>query len=84
MFSCVSSLQQQNEVSDSETRVSHRLDPHRTEAQTLQEEEEGDDEECEHINGKVVKSSSDAHLSTSSGTRGTHCSSFNSAAYECV
>ncbi|XP_034551410.1 TBC1 domain family member 22B isoform X4 [Notolabrus celidotus] len=58
--------QQQNEVSDSETGVSHRPAPHRTEAPTLQEEEEDDDEECEHINGKVVKSSSDAHLSTSS------------------
>ncbi|CAJ1055107.1 TBC1 domain family member 22B isoform X2 [Xyrichtys novacula] len=58
---------QQNEVSDSETGVSHRPAPHMTEAQTLQEEEEDDDNEiCEHINGKVVKSSSDAHLSTSS------------------
>ncbi|KAM6982941.1 TBC1 domain family member 22B isoform 2-T2 [Tautogolabrus adspersus] len=60
-----SSHNQQNEVAHSETEVSHRLAPPRTDAQTLQEEEE-EDEEFDHVNSKVVKSSSDAHLSASS------------------
>ncbi|XP_020514352.1 TBC1 domain family member 22B isoform X1 [Labrus bergylta] len=62
-----SSQQQQNEVAHSETEVSHRLAPPRTDAQTLQEDEdEEEEEEFDHVNSKVVKSSSDVHLSTSS------------------
>ncbi|XP_030280158.1 TBC1 domain family member 22B isoform X1 [Sparus aurata] len=53
---------QQNQPGDTETGMSHRLAPPRTEAQNLQEE----DTEYEHVNGKVVRSSSDAHLNTSS------------------
>lgn len=60
-----SAKNQQNELRNSEIGGPHRTDPHRTEAQSLPEEE-GDEEECEHINGKVVKSSSDAHISSSS------------------
>ncbi|KAG8002406.1 TBC1 domain family member 22B, partial [Nibea albiflora] len=56
--------QQQNQGSDTETGVSHRLEGPRTETQNLQDVQE--DTECEHVNGKVVKSSSDAHLNTSS------------------
>ncbi|XP_041655031.1 TBC1 domain family member 22B isoform X2 [Cheilinus undulatus] len=55
----------QSEADHPESRVSHRQAPPRKDAQTLQEEEEEDEEEFEHFNGKVVKSSSDAHLSTS-------------------
>uniref|UniRef100_A0A8D0D6Z2 TBC1 domain family member 22B n=1 Tax=Sander lucioperca TaxID=283035 RepID=A0A8D0D6Z2_SANLU len=41
------------------------LAPPRTEAENLQDGQE-EDSECEHVNGKVVKSSSDAYLNTSS------------------
>ncbi|XP_073327053.1 TBC1 domain family member 22B isoform X1 [Pagrus major] len=54
--------QQQNQAGDTETGISNRLAPPRTEAQNLQEE----DTEYEHVNGKVIRSSSDAHLNTSS------------------
>ncbi|KAM4563033.1 TBC1 domain family member 22B isoform 1-T1 [Odontesthes bonariensis] len=47
---------------DTESVLSHRRAPPRTEAQTLQEDE---DTECEQVNGKVVKSSSEADLNTS-------------------
>ncbi|XP_031141964.1 TBC1 domain family member 22B isoform X1 [Sander lucioperca] len=57
--------QQQNQAVDTETGVSHRLAPPRTEAENLQDGQE-EDSECEHVNGKVVKSSSDAYLNTSS------------------
>ncbi|XP_074499284.1 TBC1 domain family member 22B isoform X4 [Sebastes fasciatus] len=60
--------QQQNQAVDTETEVSDRLAPPRTESQDLQDvqEEDAEDAECEHVNGKVVKSSSDVHLSPSS------------------
>ncbi|XP_037629662.1 TBC1 domain family member 22B isoform X2 [Sebastes umbrosus] len=60
--------QQQNQAVDTETEVSDRLAPPRTEVQDLQDvqEEDAEDAECEHVNGKVVKSSSDVHLSPSS------------------
>ncbi|XP_074499285.1 TBC1 domain family member 22B isoform X5 [Sebastes fasciatus] len=66
---CVSTQQQQqNQAVDTETEVSDRLAPPRTESQDLQDvqEEDAEDAECEHVNGKVVKSSSDVHLSPSS------------------
>ncbi|XP_049920615.1 TBC1 domain family member 22B isoform X2 [Epinephelus moara] len=57
--------QQQNQAGDTETGVSQKLAAPRTEAQNLQDVQE-EDAEGEHVNGKVVKSSSDAHLNTSS------------------
>lgn len=64
-----------NQVDDTETGVSHRLAPPRTEAQSLQDVQE-EDTEREHVNGSmVVKSSSDAHLNTSSGMWVICCSS---------
>uniref|UniRef100_A0A8C4E2G0 Rab-GAP TBC domain-containing protein n=1 Tax=Dicentrarchus labrax TaxID=13489 RepID=A0A8C4E2G0_DICLA len=57
--------QQQNQAGVTETGVSHRLPAPRTEAQNLQDAQE-EDTDCEHVNGKVVKSSSDAHLNASS------------------
>ncbi|TKS76922.1 TBC1 domain family member 22B [Collichthys lucidus] len=57
--------QQQNQGGDTETGVSHRLEAPNLQAQNLQDVQE-EDTECEHVNGKVVKSSSDAHLNTSS------------------
>lgn len=64
-----------NQAGDTETGVSHRLAPPRTEAPNLQDVQE-EDTEREHVNGSmVVKSSSDAHLNTSSGMWVICCSS---------
>nr|XP_020472915.1 TBC1 domain family member 22B-like isoform X5 [Monopterus albus] len=55
--------QQQHQVGDTENRMPHSLAPLTTERlQDVQEEER----DCRHINGKVVKSNSEAHLSSSS------------------
>eukprot|EP00064_Thunnus_orientalis_P012394 superscaffoldBa00001895_g12429 len=62
------SMQQQNQVGDTEDGVSHRLAPPRTDSHTLQNVQE-EDTECEHVSGKVVKSKSEAQLNTSSGKR---------------
>lgn len=62
LFVC-SNQQQHHQAGDTEGVVS----PPRTEVQNLQDVEE-ENTECEHVNGKVVKSNSDAHLNTSSGT----------------
>lgn len=57
--------QQENEAGDTEGRTSHTLaHPDAHNLQDVQEE----DADCEHINGKVVKSNSEAHLNSSSGT----------------
>ncbi|XP_028265918.1 TBC1 domain family member 22B isoform X2 [Parambassis ranga] len=53
--------QQHHQAGDTEGVVS----PPRTEVQNLQDVEE-ENTEFEHVNGKVVKSNSDAHLNTSS------------------
>lgn len=58
--------QQKNQADDTEGGMSHRLAPPRTDSLTLQDVQE-DNTECEHVNGKVVKSNSEAHLNTSSG-----------------
>lgn len=85
IFRCVSTQQQQqNQAVDTETEVSDRLAPPRTESQDLQDvqEEDAEDAECEHVNGKVVKSSSDVHLSPSSGMWVIRCrSSFGIKSY---
>lgn len=60
--------QQQIQADDTETGVSDRLAPPSTEALDFQDVQEEDAEYWEHVNGKVVKSSSDAHLNMSSGT----------------
>ncbi|XP_030590476.1 TBC1 domain family member 22B isoform X2 [Archocentrus centrarchus] len=60
-FNTTSSIQNQHQAGDTESVVSHRLAPPRTEGPNLQE-----DMEHEQVNGKVVKSNSDAHLNTSS------------------
>ncbi|XP_006808688.1 TBC1 domain family member 22B isoform X1 [Neolamprologus brichardi] len=61
-----SSIQnQQHQAGDTESAVSHRLAPPTTEGPNLQDVQE-EDTEYEQANGKVVKSSSDAHLNTSS------------------
>lgn len=80
-YSGVSTQQQQNQAGDTETWESHRLAPPRTEAEKLQDVQE-EDTECEHVNGKVVRSCSDAHLNTSSGMWVICCStSFSSKSY---
>ena len=63
-------FQQQLQADDTETGVSDRLAPstESTEALDCQDVQEEDAEYWEHVNGKVVKSSSDAHLNMSSGT----------------
>ncbi|KAM7405424.1 hypothetical protein PAMP_012686 [Pampus punctatissimus] len=55
----------QNQAGDTEGGMSHRPAPPRTDSQTLQDVQE-EDTECMHVNGKVVKSNSEAHLNTSS------------------
>lgn len=60
------SAQQQIQADDTETGVSDRLAPPSTEALDFQDVQEEDAEYWEHVNGKVVKSSSDAHLNMSS------------------
>ncbi|KAI4825806.1 hypothetical protein KUCAC02_021472 [Chaenocephalus aceratus] len=61
-----SAQQQQIQADDTETGVSDRLAPPSTEALDFQDVQEEDAEYWEHVNGKVVKSSSDAHLNMSS------------------
>ncbi|XP_063750270.1 TBC1 domain family member 22B isoform X2 [Eleginops maclovinus] len=58
--------QQQIQADDTETGVSDRLSPPSTEALDFKDVQEEDAEYWEHVNGKVVKSSSDAHLNTPS------------------
>ncbi|XP_010774673.1 TBC1 domain family member 22B-like, partial [Notothenia coriiceps] len=58
--------QQQIQADDTETGVSDKLAPPSTEALDFQDVQEEDAEYWEHVNGKVVKSSSDAHLNMSS------------------
>lgn len=58
--------QQQKQASDTDTELSYRLTPPPTEAQNLQDVQK-EDTECQHVNGKILRSSSDTHLSTSSG-----------------
>ncbi|CAI5646559.1 unnamed protein product [Oreochromis niloticus] len=60
-----SSTQNQHQAGDTESAVSHRTAPPRTDSPNLQDVQE-EDTECKQVNGKVVKSSSDAHLNTSS------------------
>ncbi|XP_071774797.1 TBC1 domain family member 22B [Centroberyx gerrardi] len=60
-----SSQQQQNEAGEPEGRMSDRLAPPRAEGHDLQEVQE-EETEGELVNGRVVKSSSEAHLNTSS------------------
>ncbi|KAF0036562.1 hypothetical protein F2P81_011874 [Scophthalmus maximus] len=57
--------QQQNPAGDTESRLSHRVSPPSSEAPNLQDVQE-EDADCEHVNGKVVKSNSEAHLGPSS------------------
>ncbi|XP_022621682.1 TBC1 domain family member 22B-like isoform X3 [Seriola dumerili] len=57
--------QQQNQVGDTESRTSHRLASPGSDAQNLHDVQE-EDADCEHVNGKVVKSNSEAHLNSSS------------------
>lgn len=70
----------QHQAGDTESVVSHRLAVPRTEDSNLQE-----DMAHEQVNGKVVKSNSDAHLNTSSGMWLMWCS-FKSyrAAYQVI
>ncbi|XP_035500486.1 TBC1 domain family member 22B isoform X2 [Scophthalmus maximus] len=56
---------QQNPAGDTESRLSHRVSPPSSEAPNLQDVQE-EDADCEHVNGKVVKSNSEAHLGPSS------------------
>lgn len=58
--------QQQHQVVDTERSISDRLDLEAENNQDTQEEEV-DEANCEHFNGKVVKSTSEAQLSSSSG-----------------
>lgn len=58
--------QQQKQASDTDTELSYRLTPPPTEAQNLQDVQK-EDTECQHVNGKILRSSSDTHLSTSLG-----------------
>ncbi|XP_024915153.1 TBC1 domain family member 22B isoform X1 [Cynoglossus semilaevis] len=57
--------QQQHQVVDTERSISDRLDLEAENNQDTQEEEV-DEANCEHFNGKVVKSTSEAQLSSSS------------------
>lgn len=65
-FNLILFSSQQHQAGDTECAVSHRLAPPTTEGPNLQDVQE-EDTEYEQANGKVVKSSSDAHLNTSSG-----------------
>ncbi|GLD45613.1 TBC1 domain family member 22B isoform X2 [Lates japonicus] len=55
----------QNQAGDTQNRMSLKLAFPSSEAQNLQDVQE-DDVDCEHVNGKVVKSNSEAHLNSSS------------------
>lgn len=59
------SQQQQNEEGDTETRMPARLAPPGTEVQNLHDVQE-EETNVEHVNGKVIKSNSEAHLNSSS------------------
>lgn len=61
-----SSQQQQTQAGETEGKVEHGLDPLKIEGQNLPEVEE-EEMECNLVNGKVVKSNSEAHLNPSSG-----------------
>lgn len=66
-FNLILFSSQQHQAGDTKCAVSHRLAPPTTEGPNLQDVQEEEDTEYEQANGKVVKSSSDAHLNTSSG-----------------
>ncbi|XP_047450302.1 TBC1 domain family member 22B isoform X2 [Mugil cephalus] len=55
----------QNQAGETDPVASHKQAPAKTQVQTPQDLQE--DSECEHVNGKIVKSSSEAQLNTSSG-----------------
>ncbi|KAK2850975.1 hypothetical protein Q5P01_007251 [Channa striata] len=56
--------QQLQNPAESESRIPDRLAPPRTEIQNLKDDQE-EERDCEHLNGKVVKSNSEAHLNSS-------------------
>lgn len=61
-----SSVHNQHQQHDTGSALSHSLPPPRTDGQDLQEDvEQEEDAEFDQLNGKVVKSNSDAHLSSS-------------------
>lgn len=64
---CSLLIQQQNHAGDTEGKMSHRPATPTTDSPNLQDMQE-EDTEGELVNGKVVKSNSEAHLSTPSGT----------------
>ncbi|XP_059189676.1 TBC1 domain family member 22B isoform X2 [Centropristis striata] len=67
--------QNQNQADERESGVVQRLEPPRTEAPHLhhvtqeeqEQQEEQEEQQEEHVNGELVKSGSEAHLSRSSG-----------------
>ncbi|XP_076022956.1 TBC1 domain family member 22B isoform X1 [Genypterus blacodes] len=61
-----SSPQQQDQAGETESEMEHGLDPLKIEGQSLPEVEEVEEEmECNLVNGRVVKSSSEVHLNQS-------------------